>query len=168
MKLNLVNVDVKMARSVVSATAMEVGSLVEVKGLASGALVGRVSVETLTGEMFEVQAVTADDPDMLYAIIAPDVTDAQRYDEKERWNNSEYAQIKAKEPVRAYLLHRGDRYEIDAQLIDGVGVVAGDKLAVKAGDTKFAKVAGTEKAVVAKVLAKTKIDGEDAYDIIIL
>ena len=56
MKLNLVNVDDKMARSVISQTELEVGSLVEIKGLADRTLAGKQGVE-LTGEIFEVVSV---------------------------------------------------------------------------------------------------------------
>ena len=109
-----------------------------------------------------------DDRTELYAIVAPDITLKERYSGSYRWNYSEQPDVPAKEAFRCYILRHGDRVTIDAKLIGGVGVVANDKLAITPGDGKLTKVAGAKKAVVAKILRKTKIDGADAYDIVFL
>ena len=97
-----------------------------------------------------------------------DITLKERYSNTYRWNYSEQPDVPAKEAFRCYILRHGDRVTIDAKLITGDAIVAGDKLAVTVRDGKLKKVAGSEKAVVAKVLRAKKIDGADAFDIVFL
>ena len=168
MKLVLTNVSDDMARSAIATVELPVGSIVQLKGLAPGTTLAVKEGVALDGEIFEAVYPEGDDPTELYAIVAPDITLKERYSNSYRWNYSEQSDVPAKEAFRCYILRHGDRVTIDAKLIGGVGVVAGDKLAITVGDGKLTKVAGAEKAVVAKVLRKTKIDGVDAYDIIFL
>lgn len=168
MKLVLTNVSDDMARSAISTVALPVGSIVQLKGLASGTTLAVKEGVALDGEIMEAIAPEADEPAELYALVAPDVTLKERYSDTYRWNYSEHPDVPAKEAFRCYILRHGDRVVVDAQLINGVGVVAGDKLVLNPGNTNLVKAVGGEKAVIAKVLRKTKIDGADAYDIIFL
>ena len=168
MKLVLTNVSDDMARSAIATVALPVGSIVQLKGLASGATLAVKEGIALDGEIFEAVYPVGDDPTELYAIVAPDITLKERYSDTYRWNYSEQPDVPAKEAFRCYILRHGDRVTIDAKLITGDSVVAGDKLAVTTGAGKLKKVAGSEKAVVAKVLRAKKIDGADAFDIVFL
>ena len=168
MKLVLTNVSDDMARSAIATVALPVGSIVQLKGLASGATLAVKEGIALDGEIFEAVYPVGDDPTELYAIVAPDITLKERYSNSYRWNYSEQPDVPAKEAFRCYILRHGDRVTIDAKLITGDSVVAGDKLAVTTGAGKLKKVAGSEKAVVAKVLRAKKIDGADAFDIVFL
>ena len=168
MKLVLTNVSDDMARSAIATVALPVGSIVQLKGLAPGTTLAVKEGVALDGEIFEAVYPEGDDPTELYAIVAPDITLKERYSNSYRWNYSEQPDVPAKEAFRCYILRHGDRVTIDAKLIDGVGVVAGDKLAVTVRDGKLKKVTASEKAVVAKVLRAKKIDGADAFDIVFL
>ena len=168
MKLVLTNVSDDMARSAIATVALPVGSIVQLKGLASGETLAVKEGVALDGEIFEAVYPEGDDPTELYAIVAPDITLKERYSGSYRWNYSEQPDVPAKEAFRCYILRHGDRVTIDAKLITGDSVVAGDKLAVTTGAGKLKKVAGSEKAVVAKVLRAKKIDGADAFDIVFL
>ena len=168
MKLVLTNVSDDMARSAIATVALPVGSIVQLKGLASGTTLAVKEGVALDGEIFEAVYPEGDDPTELYAIVAPDITLKERYSNTYRWNYSEQPDVPAKEAFRCYILRHGDRVTIDAKLITGDAIVAGDKLAVTVRDGKLKKVAGSEKAVVAKVLRAKKIDGADAFDIVFL
>ena len=168
MKLVLTNVSDDMARSAIATVALPVGSIVQLKGLASGETLAVKEGVALDGEIFEAVYPVGDDPTELYAIVAPDITLKERYSDTYRWNYSEQPDVPAKEAFRCYILRHGDRVTIYAKLITGDSVVAGDKLAVTTGAGKLKKVAGSEKAVVAKVLRAKKIDNCDAFDIIFL
>ena len=168
MKLVLTNVSDDMARSAIATVALPVGSIVQLKGLASGETLAVKEGVALDGEIFEAVYPEGDDPTELYAIVAPDITLKERYSNTYRWNYSEQPDVPAKEAFRCYILRHGDRVTIDAKLITGDSVVAGDKLAVTTGAGKLKKVTASEKAVVAKVLRKTKIDNSDAFDIVFL
>lgn len=168
MKLVLTNVSDDMARSAIATVALPVGSIVQLKGLASGTTLAVKEGIALDGEIFEAVYPVGDDPTELYAIVAPDITLKERYSDTYRWNYSEQPDVPAKEAFRCYMLRHGDRVTIDAKLITGDSVVAGDKLAVTTGAGKLTKVTGSEKAVVAKVLRAKKIDGADAFDIVFL
>ena len=168
MKLVLTNVSDDMARSAIATVALPVGSIVQLKGLASGETLAVKEGVALDGEIFEAVYPVGDDPTELYAIVAPDITLKERYSGSYRWNYSEQPDVPAKEAFRCYILRHGDRVTIDAKLITGDAVVAGDKLAVTVRDGKLKKVTASEKAVVAKVLRKTKIDNSDAFDIVFL
>ena len=168
MKLVLTNVSDDMARSAIATVELPVGSIVQLKGLAPGTTLAVKEGVALDGEIFEAVYPEGDDPTELYAIVAPDITLKERYSGSYRWNYSEQPDVPAKEAFRCYILRHGDRVTIDAKLITGDAVVAGDKLAVTVRDGKLKKVAGSEKAVVAKVLRAKKIDGADAFDIIFL
>lgn len=167
MKLVLTNVSDDMARSAIATVALPVGSIVQLKGLASGETLAVKEGVALDGEIFEAVLPVADDPTELYAIVAPDITLKERYSNTYRWNYSEQPDVPAKEAFRCYILRHGDRVTIDAKLIAGSPAV-GDKLAVTVRDGKLTKVTGSEKAVVAKVLRAKKIDGADAFDIVFL
>ena len=168
MKLVLTNVSDDMARSAIATVALPDGSIVQLKGLASGETLAVKEGVALDGEIFEAVLPVADDPTELYAIVAPDITLKERYSNTYRWNYSEQPDVPAKEAFRCYILRHGDRVTIDAKLITGDAVVAGDKLAVTVRDGKLKKVTASEKAVVAKVLRAKKIDGADAFDIVFL
>ena len=168
MKLVLTNVSDDMARSAIATVALPVGSIVQLKGLASGTTLAVKEGVALDGEIFEAVYPEGDEPAELYAIVAPDITLKERYSNSYRWNYSEQPDVPAKEAFRCYILRHGDRVTIDAKLIGGAGVVAGDKLAVTVRDGKLKKVTASEKAVVAKVLRAKKIDGADAFDIVFL
>ena len=168
MKLVLTNVSDDMARSAIATVALPVGSIVQLKGLASGETLAVKEGVALDGEIFEAVYPVGDDPTELYAIVAPDITLKERYSGSYRWNYSEQPDVPAKEAFRCYILRHGDRVTIDAKLITGDAVVAGDKLAVTVRDGKLKKVTASEKAVVAKVLRAKKIDGADAFDIVFL
>ena len=168
MKLVLTNVSDDMARSAIATVALPVGSIVQLKGLASGETLAVKEGVALDGEIFEAVYPEGDDPTELYAIVAPDITLKERYSDTYRWNYSEQPDVPAKEAFRCYILRHGDRVTIDAKLITGDAVVAGDKLAVTVRDGKLKKVTASEKAVVAKVLRAKKIDGADAFDIVFL
>ena len=72
-------------------------------------------------------------------------------------------QIKAKEVVRGYLLHKGAVIRVQADNIDEVeSVNVGDKLSPKAASYKLAKSVGTEKNILGKVIAKEKYCGKDS------
>ena len=168
MKLVLTNVSDDMARSAIATVALPVGSIVQLKGLASGTTLAVKEGVALDGEIFEAVYPEGDDPTELYAIVAPDITLKERYSNSYRWNYSEQPDVPAKEAFRCYILRHGDRVTIDAKLITGDAVVAGDNLAVTVRDGKLKKVTASEKAVVAKVLRAKKIDGADAFDIVFL
>ena len=168
MKLVLTNVSDDMARSAIATVELPVGSIVQLKGLAPGTTLAVKEGVALDGEIFEAVYPEGDDPTELYAIVAPDITLKERYSGSYRWNYSEQPDVPAKEAFRCYILRHGDRVTIDAKLITGDAVVAGDKLAVTVRDGKLKKVTASEKAVVAKVLRAKKIDGADAFDIIFL
>ena len=168
MKLVLTNVSDDMARSAIATVELPVGSIVQLKGLASGATLAVKEGVALDGEIFEAVYPEGDDPTELYAIVAPDITLKERYSDTYRWNYSEQPDVPAKEAFRCYILRHGDRVTIDAKLITGDAIVAGDKLAVTVRDGKLKKVTASEKAVVAKVLRAKKIDGADAFDIVFL
>ena len=168
MKLVLTNVSDDMARSAIATVELPVGSIVQLKGLAPGTTLAVKEGVALDGEIFEAVYPEGDDPTELYAIVAPDITLKERYSNTYRWNYSEQPDVPAKEAFRCYILRHGDRVTIDAKLITGDAVVAGDKLAVTVRDGKLKKVTASEKAVVAKVLRAKKIDGADAFDIVFL
>ena len=168
MKLVLTNVSDDMARSAIATVELPVGSIVQLKGLAPGTTLAVKEGVALDGEIFEAVYPEGDDPTELYAIVAPDITLKERYSNSYRWNYSEQPDVPAKEAFRCYILRHGDRVTIDAKLITGDAVVAGDKLAVTVRDGKLKKVTASEKAVVAKVLRAKKIDGADAFDIVFL
>ena len=168
MKLVLTNVSDDMARSAIATVELPVGSIVQLKGLASGTTLAVKEGVALDGEIMEAVYPEGDDPTELYAIVAPDITLKERYSGSYRWNYSEQSDVPAKEAFRCYILRHGDRVTIDAKLIGGAGVVAGDKLAITVGNGKLTKVAGGEKTVVAKVLRAKKIDNSDAFDIVFL
>ena len=162
MILKLVNVDDNMARSVVCASPLKNGACAQVKGLANEAKAG----VALNGEMLEVEALT-DSASEIYVIIAPDVPAANRYKDEYRYNMADYDDVAPHEATRAYIFHVGQRVQLEKELVEG-SPAAGDKLTVKAGDFVLKKAAGTEKAIVAKVLGACKLAGRDAYDIVFL
>ena len=114
MILKLVNVDDNMARSVVCASPLKNGAFAQVKGLANEAKAG----VALNGEAFEVEALT-DDAAKMFVIIAPDVPAANRYKDEYRYNMADYDDVEAHEVTRAYILHRGDRVQVEKELVEG-------------------------------------------------
>ena len=103
----------------------------------------------------------------MFVIIAPDVPAANRYKDEYRYNMADYDDVEAHEMTRAYILHRGDRVQVEKELVEG-SPAAGAKLAVKAGEFVLKAAAGTEKAIVAMVLGTCKLGNKDAYDILFL
>lgn len=153
MYIELLNVDDKMARSFACNEALENGSFAKVKGLAKQTKAG----VNLSGEVYEVEKLT-DDAGELFVIIAPD---NHRYDES--LLSGDVPQIKPKEVVRGYLLHKGAVIRVQSDNIEEVASVnVGDKLSPKAESYKLAKSAGQEKNILGKVIAKEKYCGKDS------
>lgn len=154
MYIELLNVDDKMARSFVCNEPVENGSFAKIKGLAKLVKAG----VDLSGEVYEVEKLT-DEAGELFVVIAPDY---HRYDE--RILSGDVPQIKAKEVVRGYILHKGAVIRVQADNIDTpTSVNVGDKLSPKASTYKLAKTVSNEKNILGRVIAKEKYCGKDSY-----
>lgn len=152
MYIELLNVDDKMARSFVCNEPVENGSFAKIKGLAK---LSKAGVD-LSGEVYEVEKLT-DDAGELFVIIAPDY---HRYDE--RLLSGDVPQVKAKEVVRGYILHKGAVIRVQAENASEE-LAVGDKVSPKDATYKIAKTTGTEKNILGKIIAKEKYCGKDSY-----
>lgn len=155
MLLELTYVDDKFRRSVLCADAdLKAGEIAMVKGLADPKHgVGDFAV-ALDGETYEV-VNCEDKAEEMFVMIAPD---GHRHKKEDMWNHGDYADTPMGEAVRAYILHAGMVVDVEASVI-GEEVAVADKLCVKAGEKKWAKAAGAEATVRAKVIKKYK-DGK--------
>ena len=155
MRLELTYVDDKFRRSVLCKDAdLKAGEIAMVKGLADPKHgVGDFAV-ALDGETYEV-VNCADEADEMFVVVAPD---GHRHKKEDMWNSGDYADTPMGEAVRSYILHAGMVVDVEAAVISEEVAVA-DKLCVKAGDKKWAKAAGSEATVRAKVIKKYK-DGK--------
>lgn len=155
MRLELTYVDDKFRRSVLCKDAdLKAGEIAMVKGLADPKYNTGEFAIALDGETYEV-VNCEDKAEEMFVMIAPD---GHRHKKEDMWNHGDYADTPMGEAVRSYILHAGMVVDVEAAVIDEE-VIVGDKLCVKASDKKWAKAAGTEATVRAKVLKKYK-DGK--------
>ena len=155
MRLELTYVDDKFRRSVLCKDAdLKAGEIAMVKGLADPKYGTGDFAVALDGETYEV-VNCEDKADEMFVVVAPD---GHRHKKEDMWNSGDYADTPMGEAVRGYILHAGMVLDVEAAVIDGA-VNVGDKLCVKATKKKWAKSAGTEATVRAKVLKKYK-DGK--------
>ena len=155
MRLELTYVEDNFRRSVLCKDAdLKAGEIAMVKGLADPKYNTGDFAVALDGETYEV-VNCKDDADEAFVVIAPD---GHRHKKEDMWNSGDYANTPMGEAVRAYILHAGMVVDFEASIIEGTANV-GDKLCVKAGKKKWAKAAGTELTIRAKVLKKYK-DGK--------
>ena len=155
MRLELTYVDDKFRRSVLCKDAdLKAGEIAMVKGLADPKYGTGDFAVVLDGETYEV-VNCADEADEMFVVVAPD---GHRHKKEDMWNSGDYADTPMGEAVRGYILHAGMVLDVEAAVI-GEEVAVADKLCVKAGDKKWAKAAGTEATVRAKVIKKYK-DGK--------
>lgn len=155
MRLELTYVDDKFRRSVLCKDAdLKAGEIAMVKGLADPKYGTGDFAVALDGETYEV-VNCEDKAEEMFVMIAPD---GHRHKKEDMWNHGDYADTPMGEAVRSYILHAGMVVDVEAAVIDEE-VAVEDKLCVKASDKKWAKAAGTEATVRAKVLKKYK-DGK--------
>ena len=155
MRLELTYVDDKFRRSVLCKDAdLKAGEIAMVKGLADPKYGTGDFAVALDGETYEV-VNNEDKAEEMFVMIAPD---GHRHKKEDMWNHGDYADTPMGEAVRAYILHAGMVVDVEVAVIDGT-VNVGDKLCVKAAKKQWAKAAGTEATVRAKVLKKFK-DGK--------
>ena len=155
MRLELTYVDDKFRRSVLCADAdLKAGEIAMVKGLADPKHGAGDFAIALDGETYEV-VNCEDKAEEMFVMIAPD---GHRHKKEDMWNHGDYADTPMGEAVRSYILHVGMVVDVEAAVISEEVAVA-DKLCVKAGEKKWAKAAGAEATVRAKVIKKYK-DGK--------
>ena len=155
MRLELTYVEDNFRRSVLCKDAdLKAGEIAMVKGLADPKYGTGDFAVALDGETYEV-VNCADEADEMFVVIAPD---GHRHKKEDMWNHGDYADTPMGEAVRSYILHAGMVVDVEAAVISEE-VIVGDKLCVKAGEKKWAKAAGTEATIRAKVLKKYK-DGK--------
>lgn len=155
MRLELTYVEDNFRRSVLCKDAdLKAGEIAMVKGLADPKYNTGDFAVALDGETYEV-VNNEDKAEEMFVVIAPD---GHRHKKEDMWNHGDYADTPMGEAVRSYILHAGMVVDVEAAVISEE-VIVGDKLCVKAGEKKWAKAAGTEATVRAKVLKKYK-DGK--------
>ena len=155
MRLELTYVEDNFRRSVLCKDAdLKAGEIAMVKGLADPKYNTGEFAVVLDGETYEV-VNNEDKADEMFVVVAPD---GHRHKKEDMWNSGDYADTPMGEAVRSYILHAGMVLDVEAAVIDGAANV-GDKLCVKAGKKKWAKAAGAELTIRAKVLKKYK-DGK--------
>ena len=163
MRLELTYVDDKFRRSVLCKDAdLKAGEIAMVKGLADPKYNTGDFAVVLDGETYEV-VNCEDKADEMFVMIAPD---GHRHKKEDMWNHGDYADTPMGEAVRSYILHAGMVVDVEAAVISEQ-VIVGDKLCVKAGEKKWAKAAGTEATVRAKVIKKYKVDKIDMVRILV-
>lgn len=163
MRLELTYVDDKFRRSVLCKDAdLKAGEIAMVKGLADPKYNTGEFAVVLDGETYEV-VNNEDKADEMFVVVAPD---GHRHKKEDMWNHGDYADTPMGEAVRSYILHAGMVVDVEAAVISEE-VIVGDKLCVKAGEKKWAKAAGTEATVRAKVIKKYKVDKIDMVRILI-
>lgn len=163
MYLELQTVMDDYARSIVCATETNNGGIVKLNGLADRSIAG----VKVNGEMFKGVDLT-DGLGDLYAVVAPDVTQAQRYSLQGKVEDD--MTVPANEPTRCYLFHSGMRLRVEKDIIAGT-VVVGDKLAPKPGTKQLQKAVvtgetGLSKNVVAEVIKVSTYKGRPCYEIL--
>lgn len=155
MRLELTYVEDNFRRSVLCKDAdLKAGEIAMVKGLADPKYNTGEFAIALDGETYEV-VNNEDKADEMFVVVAPD---GHRHKKEDMWNHGDYADTPMGEAVRSYILHAGMVVDVEAAVISEK-VIVGDKLCVKAGEKKWAKAAGTEATVRAKVIKKYK-DGK--------
>ena len=163
MRLELTYVEDNFRRSVLCKDAdLKAGEIAMVKGLADPKYNTGEFAVVLDGETYEV-VNNEDKADEMFVVVAPD---GHRHKKEDMWNHGDYADTPMGEAVRSYILHAGMVVDVEAAVISEE-VIVGDKLCVKAGEKKWAKAAGTEATVRAKVIKKYKVDKIDMVRIVV-
>ena len=163
MRLELTYVEDNFRRSVLCKDAdLKAGEIAMVKGLADPKYGTGDFAVALDGETYEV-VNNEDKAEEMFVMIAPD---GHRHKKEDMWNHGDYADTPMGEAVRSYILHAGMVVDVEAAVISEE-VIVGDKLCVKAGEKKWAKAAGTEATVRAKVIKKYKVDKIDMVRIVV-
>ena len=163
MYLELQTVNDDYARSIVCDTEVNNGGIVKVSGLADKSIAGvKVGRETFKGVNL------TDEKGDLYAVVAPDVTQDQRYSLHGKIEDD--MTVPANEESRCYLFHSGMRLRVEKGIIAGT-VAEGDKLAPKANSFQLQKATltgetGVSVNVLAKLLKVFKYRGRDCYEIL--
>lgn len=163
MYLELQTVNDDYARSIVCDAEVNNGGMVKVRGLADKSIAGvKVGRETFKGVNL------TDTLGDLYAVVAPDVTQEQRYTLHGKIEDD--MTVPANEESRCYLFHRGMRLRVEKGIIAGT-VAEGDKLAPKANSFQLQKAtltgeSGVSVNVVAEVISVCKYRGRDCYEIL--
>lgn len=163
MRLELTYVEDNFRRSVLCKDAdLKAGEIAMVKGLADPKYNTGDFAVALDGETYEV-VNNEDKAEEMFVVIAPY---GHRHKKEDMWNHGDYADTPMGEAVRSYILHAGMVVDVEAAVISEE-VIVGDKLCVKAGEKKWAKAAGTEATVRAKVIKKYKEDKIDMVRILV-
>lgn len=150
------------AVSVIVDAQVDNGGLVKIDGMAAKTIAG----VDVSGEAFK-GALLTDAVGDLYAVVAPDVTEDQRYTTFGKVEDDMV--VPAGEPTRSYLTHKGFTLMIEKGCVEGTAVVEGDLLAPKAGTNHYEKyLTGTHKNALAQVLKVYKYRGRDVIDIIFM
>ena len=150
------------AVSVITDAQVDNGGLVKIDGMAAKTIAG----VDVSGEAFK-GAVLTDAVGDLYAVVAPDVTEDQRYSLVGKTEDDMV--VPAGEPTRAYLTHKGLVLTIEKGCVEGTAVVKGDKLAPKAGTNHYEKyVELTHKNALAQVLKVYSYKGKEVIDIVFI
>lgn len=150
------------AVSVIVDTQVDNGGLVKIDGMATKAIAG----VDVSGEAFK-GAVLTDAVGDLFAVVAPDVTEDQRYTTVGKVEDDMV--VPAGEASRAYLTHKGLVLTIEKGCVEGTAVAKGDLLAPKAGTNHYEKyVTSTHKNAVAQVLSVGKYRGRDVIEIVFI
>lgn len=150
------------AVSVITDAQVDNGGLVKIDGMAAKTIAG----VDVSGEAFK-GAVLTDAVVDLFAVVAPDVTEDQRYTTFGKVEDDMV--VPAGEPTRAYLTHKGLVLTIEKGCVEGTAVVKGDLLAPKAGTNHYEKyVELTHKNALAQVLKVYSYKGREVIDIIFI
>lgn len=150
------------AVSVITDAQVDNGGLVKIDGMAAKTIAG----VDVSGEAFK-GAVLTDAVGDLYAVVAPDVTEDQRYTTFGKVEDDMV--VPAGEPTRAYLTHKGLVLTIEKGCVEGTAVVKGDLLAPKAGTNHYEKyVELTHKNALALVLKSYTSKGREVIDIVFI
>lgn len=163
MYLEIQTVNDDYARSIVCAEEVNNGGIVKVSGLATKTIAGvNVDRETFGGVKL------TDEKGDLYAVVAPDVTQDQRYSLHGKIEDDMV--VPANEVSRCFFFHTGMRLRVEKGIISGT-VAEGDKLAPKTSSNQLQKATltgdtGVSINVVAQVLKVCKYRGRDCYEIL--
>lgn len=150
------------AVSVINDAIVDNGGLVKIDGMAAKTIAG----VDVSGEAFK-GALLTDAVGDLFAVVAPDVTEDQRYTTVGKVEDD--MTVPAGEPSRAYLTHKGLVLTIEKGCVEGTAVVKGDLLAPKAGTNHYEKyVSTTHKNALALVLKSYTSKGREVIDIVFI
>lgn len=153
----------EMAISCACSETVKNGEVLMLKGLAPASLT-TVNGIALEGETYEL-VDNVDDANEIFVIAA---FGAHRYKNEQNYDFGDFDDVSGK-PFRGYILRRGMEFDVEEAVLEaGSELAVGDKLAVKASTHKLAKSEGTEKAIVAKVVAKPTLHGKKMVTIVIL